>query len=161
MVIVLMGVTGSGKTTVGELLAQQLGWAYYDADDFHPAANVRKMASGTPLVDADRWPWLETLATAIDQWLRTEQGAILGCSALKQSYRDLLVGGRPGVQIVHLKGPKALIAQRLKTRQHRYMPAALLDSQFATLEEPSDALSVDIGPPPAAIAATIRTALKL
>lgn len=161
MVIVLMGVTGSGKTTVGELLGQQLGWAYYDADDFHPPANVRKMASGTPLADEDRWPWLETLSAAIGQWLRADQGAILGCSALKQSYRDLLVGGRPGVQIVHLKGPKALIARRLATRQHRYMPATLLNSQFATLEEPSDALSVDIGPPPAAIAATIRSALQL
>ena len=103
MVIVLMGVTGSGKTTVGEQLAQQLGWAYYDADDFHPEANVGKMASGTPLTDEDRWPWLEILSVAIDQWLRAEQGAILGCSALKQSYRDILVSGRPGVQIVHLK----------------------------------------------------------
>ena len=161
MVIVLMGVTGSGKTTVGEQLAQQLGWAYYDADDFHPAANVHKMASGTPLTDEDRWPWLETLSAAIGQWLRAEQGAILGCSALKQSYRDILARGRPGVQIVHLKGPKALIAQRLETRQHRYMPASLLDSQFTTLEEPHDALSVDIGPSPAAIAATICTALQL
>ena len=161
MVIVLMGVTGSGKTTVGEQLAHQLGWAYYDADDFHPEANVRKMASGTPLTDEDRWPWLEILSAAIGQWLRAEQGAILGCSALKQSYRDILVSGRPGVQIVHLKGPKALIAQRLETRQHRYMPASLLDSQFATLEEPCDALSVDIGPSPAAIAAAIRTALQL
>lgn len=161
MVIVLMGVTGSGKTTVGEQLAQQLGWAYYDADDFHPEANVRKMASGAPLTDEDRWPWLETLSAAIGQWLCAEQGAILGCSALKQSYRDILVRGRSGVQIVHLKGSKTLIAQRLKTRQHRYMPASLLDSQFATLEEPRDALSVDIGPSPAAIAATIRTALQL
>ena len=161
MVIVLMGVTGSGKTTVGEQLAQQLGWSYYDADDFHPEVNVRKMASGTPLTDKDRWPWLEILSVAIDQWLCAEQGAILGCSALKQSYRDILVRGRPGVQIVHLKGSKALIARRLKERQHRYMPASLLDSQFATLEEPRDALSVDIGPSPAAIAATIRTALQL
>lgn len=161
MVIVLMGVTGSGKTTVGKQLAQQLGWAYYDADDFHPQANVRKMARGTPLTDADRGPWLETLSAAIGQWLGDEQGAILGCSALKQCYRDILVGGRPGVQIVHLKGPKALIAQRLETRQHRYMPASLLDSQFATLEEPHDALSVDIGPPPAAIVAAIRRALQI
>ncbi len=161
MVIVLMGVTGSGKTTVGEQLAQQLGWAYYDADDFHPEANVHKMASGTPLTDEDRWPWLEILSAAIGQWLCAEQGAILGCSALKQNYRDILVRGRPGVQIVHLKGSKTLIAQRLETRQHRYMPASLLDSQFATLEEPHDALSVDIGPSPAAIAATIRTALQL
>ena len=122
---------------------------------------MHKMASGMPLTDEDRWPWLETLSAAIDQWLCAEQGAILGCSALKQSYRDILVGGRPGVQIVHLKGPQALIAQRLRERQHRYMPASLLDSQFATLEEPLDALSVDIGPPPATIAATIRTALKL
>ena len=96
MVIVLMGVTGSGKTTVGEQLAQQLGWAYYDADDFHPEANVRKMASGTPLTDEDRWPWLEILSATIGQWLRAEQGAILGCSALKQSYRDILVSWSAG-----------------------------------------------------------------
>ena len=125
MVIVLMGVTGSGKTTVGEQLAQQLGWAYYDADDFHPEANVHKMASGTPLTDEDRWPWLETLSAAIDHWLRTEQGAILGCSALKQSYRDILVSGRPGVQIVHLKGPKAThrpAAQRAAAPLHASQP---------------------------------------
>ena len=161
MVIILMGVTGSGKTTVGEQLADELGWTYYDADDFHPQANTKKMAQGTPLSDEDRWPWLERLAAEIGQWLDVEGGAILGCSALKQSYRDVLVGGREGVRVVHLNGAKELIAQRLEIRVHRYMPASLLDSQFETLEEPRDALSVDISPAPAAIAVSIRSALGI
>ena len=161
MVIIIMGVTGSGKSTVGEQLAQDLDWPYYDADDFHPEANVQKMASGTPLTDEDRWPWLEALAVEIGRWLASDKEAILGCSALKQSYRDVLVKGREGVQIVHLRGTKDLIAHRLATRVHRYMPASLLDSQFATLEEPRDALSIDIAPEPPAIAATIRSALGL
>ena len=161
MVIILMGVTGSGKTTVGEQLAADLGWTYRDADDFHPKANVQKMAQSTPLTDEDRWPWLEILALEIGQWLNADQGAILGCSALKQSYRDVLIGGRNRVQIVHLSGSKELIAQRLETRVHRYMPASLLDSQFETLEEPRDALRVDIAPTPMVIAASIRMALGL
>ena len=161
MVIILMGVTGSGKTTVGEELCKDLGWAYYDADDFHPEANVQKMAQGTPLTDEDRWPWLETLAAEIGGWLAAEGGAILGCSALKQSYRDILVGGRDNVRIVHLNGQKSLIAHRLQSRVGHYMPASLLDSQFETLEEPRDALSVDISPEPPVIAAAIRSALGL
>lgn len=161
MVIILMGVTGSGKTTVGEELAKDLGWVYYDADDFHPEANVQKMAQGMPLNDEDRWPWLEILSVEIGKWVTAEGGVILGCSALKQSYRDVLVGGRDGVKIVHLKGAKELIAHRLETRVHQYMPASLLDSQFNTLEEPRDALSVDIAPAPPAIAAAIRAALGL
>ena len=161
MVIILMGVTGSGKTTVGEQLAEELGWTYYDADDFHPEANVKKMAHGTPLNDEDRWPWLAGLAAKIGQWLGAEGGAILGCSALKQSYRDVLVGGRVGVRVVHLSGSKELIAQRLEMRVHRYMPASLLDSQFEALEEPRDALSVDIAPAPTDIATSIRAALGI
>ena len=161
MVIIIMGVTGSGKSTVGEQLAQDLDWPYYDADDFHPEANVQKMASGTPLTDEDRWPWVEALAVEIGRWLASDKGAILECSALKQSYRDVLVKGREGVQLVHLHGSKDLIAHRLATRVHRYMPASLLDSQFATLEEPRDALGIDIAPEPPAIAATIRSALGL
>ena len=161
MVIILMGVTGSGKSTVGEQLAQDLDWPYYDADDFHPEDNVKKMASGTPLTDEDRWPWLETLAVEIGHWLAADKGVILGCSALKQSYRDVLVKGREGVQIIHLRGTKELIAHRLAKRVHHYMPASLLDSQFATLEEPRDALSIDIASEPPAIAATICSALGL
>jgi gluconokinase len=161
MVIILMGVTGSGKSTVGEQLALDLGWAYHDADDFHPEANVQKMVQGIPLNDEDRWPWLEIIAAAIGQWLGAGQNAILGCSALKQDYRDILVGGRDEVRIAHLSGSKELIAQRLETRMHRYMPASLLASQFETLEEPRDALIVDISPSPAAIAASIRKTLGL
>ena len=161
MVIILMGVTGSGKTTVGEALAKDLGWTYYDADDFHPDRNVQKMAQGTPLDDDDRWPWLDILAAEIGVWGEAEGGVILGCSALKQSYRNVLVGGRTNVHIVHLSGQKDLIARRLETRQGHYMPASLLDSQFETLEEPCDALNIDIAPEPSAIASAIRRELKL
>ncbi len=161
MVIILMGVTGSGKTTVGEALAKDLGWTYYDADDFHPDRNVQKMAQGTPLDDDDRWPWLDILAAEIGVWGEAEGGVILGCSALKQSYRDVLVGGRTNVHIVHLSGQKDLIARRLETRQGHYMPASLLDSQFETLEEPCDALNIDIAPEPSEIASAIRRGLKL
>lgn len=160
-VIVLMGVTGSGKSTVGELLSQHLGWNYYDADDFHPPANVRKMADGIPLNDEDRWPWLEGLAVEVGSWLEGGLGAILACSALKESYRSLLVDGREQVRIVHLKGHKELIAGRLAERVDHYMPASLLDSQFQTLEEPQDALVVDIDATPEEIAADIRSRLDI
>jgi len=159
-VIVLMGVTGSGKSTIGGLLSQGLGWKYYDADDFHPPANVRKMADGIPLEDEDRWPWLEGLAVEIGNWLEGGQGAILACSALKESYRRLLIGGREQVRIVHLKGDKDLIANRLAERVDHYMPASLLDSQFQTLEEPQDALVVDIDATPEEIAADIQARLQ-
>jgi carbohydrate kinase (thermoresistant glucokinase family) len=160
-VIVLMGVTGSGKSTIGELLSRQLAWDYYDADDFHPPANVKKMANGIPLEDEDRWPWLEGLAAEIDTWLQGERGAILACSALKESYRNLLVGGRAQICLVHLKGHKALIAGRLAERVDHYMPASLLDSQFQTLEEPQDALVVNIDATPEEIAADIQLRLEL
>jgi gluconokinase len=156
-----MGVTGSGKSTVGAVLAAGLGWDYYDADDFHPQANVEKMAQGTPLEDKDRWPWLEGLAAEIDRWLQADHGAILACSALKESYRQILVGGCQQVRIVHLKGQKDLIANRLAERVDHYMPATLLDSQFHALEEPAAALTVDIAPPPEEIAAEIRVRLSL
>lgn len=159
-VVVLMGVTGSGKSTVGELLSQQLAWDYYDADDFHPSANVKKMADGIPLEDEDRWPWLEGLATEIGTWIQGERGAILACSALKESYRRLLVGERAEVCIVHLKGQRELIAARLAERVDHYMPASLLDSQFQTLEEPQDALVVDIDATPEEIAADIQSRLQ-
>ncbi len=160
-VIVLMGVTGSGKSTVGQLLSRQLAWDYYDADDFHPPANVKKMANGIPLEDEDRWPWLEGLAAEIDTWLQGERGAILACSALKESYRSVLVAGRAQVCIVHLKGDKELIAGRLAERVDHYMPASLLDSQFQTLEEPQDALVVNIDATPEEIAADIQLRLEL
>ncbi|NKB69318.1 MAG: AAA family ATPase [Candidatus Latescibacteria bacterium] len=161
LVIILMGVTGSGKSTVGEALTQDLGWPFYDGDDFHPPENVAKMKSGVALEDEDRWPWLQRLAGEIGQWLAQGDSAVLACSALKQVYRDVLVGGRPQVRVVHLKGSKELIGERLAQRQHRYMPASLLDSQFATLEQPQVAVEVDIAPEPDAIAGEIRRRLGI
>ena len=143
LLLVLMGVCGSGKSTIGEMLRDELGWPFHDGDDYHPPANVEKMRSGEPLDDDDRYPWLEILADKADQWL-ADGDALLGCSALKQRYRDIIKAGRPQVRFVHLKGSYELIAGRLADRQHQYMPASLLDSQFAALEEPGDALTVDI-----------------
>jgi gluconokinase len=161
MIVVLMGVSGSGKTAVGERLARDLGWAWFDADDYHPPANVEKMRSGQPLEDADRWPWLDRL----NELLRTEEAkgahAVIGCSALKQVYRDRLAQGLAQVRWVHLKGGFGLIMSRLEQRKHRYMPASLLQSQFETLEEPRDALAVDIADPPEVLAARIRASLGI
>ncbi len=126
MVIVLMGVSGSGKTAVGERLAEALGGTFAEGDAYHPPANVEKMKSGHPLDDADRQPWLETLAREIGRWLDAGQNVVLACSALKQRYRDILKGGRPGVRFVYLRGSEELIAARLKQRRGHYMPASLL-----------------------------------
>jgi gluconokinase len=139
-----MGVSGSGKSTIGEPLAERLGWPFFDADEFHPPANVAKMASGTPLTDDDRWPWLALLNAK----LKGEKNAVLACSALKQSYRDALATGLADCRFVHLRGSIELIRARLAERQHRYMPASLLDSQFATLEPPAGAIEVDIAHAP-------------
>jgi gluconokinase len=155
MVIVLMGVSGSGKTTVGTRLAKALGAEFAEGDSYHPPANVEKMRSGMPLDDSDRWPWLKILSAEIDRWLAAGKSVVLACSALKQAYRDVLAKGRQGVRFVHLQGDKALIRERLARRRGHYMPATLLDSQFAALEPPSDAITVDIAGPPDAIAATI------
>jgi gluconokinase len=140
-----MGVSGSGKSTIGEPLAGRLGWPFFDADEFHPPENVAKMASGVPLTDADRWPWLALLNAK----LKGEKNAVLACSALKQSYRDALATGLADCRFVHLRGSIELIRARLAERQHRYMPASLLDSQFATLEPPLGAIDVDIAQAPA------------
>jgi len=159
MIVVLMGVSGSGKTVVGQALAADLGWPFFDGDDFHPPANVAKMAAGTPLTDADRWPWLDRLAAEMAAVNARGANAVLACSALKQAYRDRL--DRAGnVRVVHLKGDEATIAARLAGRSHRYMPATLLASQFATLEEPAGAVVVDIRDPVPVQVARIRTALK-
>jgi gluconokinase len=155
MVIVLMGVSGAGKTTVGRLLAEALGAEFAEGDAYHPPGNVEKMRRGIPLEDADRWPWLQTLADQIDRWLAARKTVVLACSALKQSYRDVLAQGRPGVRFVHLEGDKALIRGRLDARRGHYMPAILLDSQFAALEPPVDAVTVDVAGTPEAIMAEI------
>jgi gluconokinase len=144
MIVVMMGVTGSGKTTIGELLAERLGAEFADADDFHPLTNKQKMAAGHPLTDADREPWLEELNRLLCRWLEAGKSGVLACSALKASYRTILESGLPegAVTFVLLEGAKELIAQRLAHRTHEYMNPNLLDSQLATLETPSDALCI-------------------
>jgi gluconokinase len=143
VIVVLMGVCGCGKTTVGEALAASCGWPFLDADDFHPPENVAKMAAGTPLTDDDRWPWLDRIAAHLRGILDGGGHAVLACSALKQAYRERLA--RAGdVRFVHLAGDYGTIAARLAARSHRYMPANLLDSQFAALEPPTDAIAIDV-----------------
>jgi carbohydrate kinase (thermoresistant glucokinase family) len=160
VIVVLMGVCGCGKTTVGRALAGQLAWPFHDADGFHPPANVAKMASGVPLTDDDRWPWLDRIAAEMRAINDSGGHAVLACSALKQAYRDrIAIAG--DVRFVLLRGDHATIAARLATRQHEYMPAALLPSQFATLEEPKDALVVDIRADVATQVAAIRRGLAL
>lgn len=142
--IVVMGVSGSGKSTVGRALADALGWSFYDGDDFMPAANVSKMASGTPLTDADRFPWLDILQTLIAQKIGSGQALVLACSSLKQIYRERLRSGNPETIFVHLSGDYDLIKARLEARAAHFMKAAMLQSQFETLELPKGAIVVDV-----------------
>ena len=158
MVILLMGVSGVGKTTIGQALASELHWSFADADDFHSAINVAKMRAGIPLDDADRAPWLQSLHDAISGWIANQQSVVLACSALKEGYRQQLVTG-PDVQLVFLHADFGLIAQRMAGRYGHHMNPRLLRSQFATLEAPQDAISVDAGQPIAEIVAGIRAAL--
>jgi gluconokinase len=134
--LVVMGVSGSGKSTIAEHLAARLGWRYVDGDLFHPPANVAKMSAGHPLTDEDRWPWLRAIAAEIDRLAAAGTRAVVACSALKHAYRDILVHGRDDVRIVFLDGAKDLIAKRLAARKGHFMPPGLLDSQFKTLEPP-------------------------
>lgn len=155
MILVVMGVSGSGKSTVGQALAASLDWRFLDADEFHPPANVAKMAAGTPLTDDDRWPWLDRLVEEMRAIAAKGEGAVLACSALREVYRERLA--RAGdVRFVHLAGDKPTIAARIAARSHQYMPASLLDSQFATLETPAGALAVDVRLPVAAQVRFIR-----
>ena len=156
-----MGVSGSGKTTVGKLLADSLHWEFSDADAFHSSENVEKMRQGIPLSEADRIPWLQDLQAAIQQWLQEDKNVVLACSALKDSYRHYLVLDSDRVKLVYLKGSYELIQKRLQERRHHYMSEKLLDSQFDTLEEPSDALCIDVAQPPQAIVQHIRTAFGI
>jgi gluconokinase len=162
MVVLLMGVTGTGKTTVGRALAQALGCEFADADDFHSAANRAKMHAGIPLDDGDRSPWLRSLHDRIIAWLAAGESAVLACSALKESYRAALVEDTaPGaVRFVLLQGPVALIQDRLEARKGHYMPPSLLPSQLAALEPPRGALQVSIAQPVAAIVQQILVALR-
>ena len=141
---ILMGVSGSGKTAVGKALAQNLGWDFFDADDFHPPANIAKMASGIPLDDSDRVPWLDSLHELISSSLTADRPAVLACSALKERYRQQLLDGNKGAQIVYLKGSYDLIWSRMEKRSDHYMKPQMLQSQFDALEEPSNALTVDV-----------------
>lgn len=159
MVIVVMGVSGSGKTAVGERVAEVLGIEFLDADAFHSEANRLKMASGAPLEDADRAPWLAALAAAIDERLSSGRSAVLACSALKQRYRDALNRSPAQVQFVYLKGSFALFHERLATRVGHYMKADMLESQFAALEEPTDAVVIDAATPIGQQVAVIIAAL--
>ena len=136
--LIVMGVSGSGKTTIGEVLAERLDWTFEDGDRFHPAANVAKMSAGHPLTDEDRLPWLQAIADEIDLICKAGERAVIACSALKRAYRDILVHGRDDVRIVFLDGTQDLIAARLAARKGHFMPPGLLDSQFRTLEPPSD-----------------------
>lgn len=144
---IIMGVSGCGKSEVGKALAQRLGWDFFDADDFHPASNIEKMANGIPLTDEDRLPWLDALHELISKTLQKNRNGVLACSALKEKYRQQLMSGNADVQIVYLKGSYDLILSRMNTRTEHYMQPAMLRSQFDTLEEPHDALVVDIAMP--------------
>ncbi len=158
VIAVVMGVSGSGKTTVAALLAAALGCQFQEGDDLHPAANIDKMHSGIPLTDADRLPWLQKIAEVIDMWRAKRESGVLTCSALKRCYRDIIIGGRREVTLVYLKGSYDLIRRRMAARHEHFMPVALLDSQFAALEEPTPderPIIVDIGASPMEIAAEI------
>jgi gluconokinase len=161
LIIILMGVSGSGKSLIGQMLAQAVRWPFYDADDFHPAANIAKMKQGQPLTDQDRAPWLAALRSLIDELLADGRSAVLACSALKQQYRDTLAGDRLNIHFVYLKTDYETIDQRLRRRQDHFMSADLLASQLATLEEPADALTIDAAQPPAEIVRQIRLAFEL
>lgn len=161
MVIIVMGVTGSGKTTVGEALAASLTCEFFDADSFHSAANKAKMSSGIPLTDDDRWPWLAAIRSRIESLLSENASGVFGCSALKASYREVLGEDDPQVHFVYLHGSEALLAERLRHRVGHFMNPALLASQFDTLEEPANAIRISAALPLAAQVREIRKALSL
>lgn len=158
MVLVIMGVSGAGKTTIGRALALRLGWRFYDADDFHPKKNIEKMKKGVPLTDGDRAPWLAALGELIG---RMDTPAVIACSALKRSYRDELAGSGRDVRFVYLRGDSEIIRGRLEGRKGHFAGPEILESQLEALEEPDDALRVDIGPEPESIADEIIRKLEL
>ena len=162
-ILIVMGVSGSGKSTVGALLAGRLGWALIEGDDLHPQANIDKMAHGIPLDDDDRAPWLDAIGQRMDQWRAEGSRGVLTCSALKRTYRDTLAHGRPEVCFIYLQGDKAVIAERLARRLGHFMPPDLLDSQFAALEEPGadePVVTIPIGPAPKQLVQDIVERLK-
>lgn len=159
MVVIVMGVSGAGKTTVGYMLAEALGWRFLDADDLHPESNLAKMAKGVPLTDEDRMPWLWMLSGLIGAALQQGDDLVLACSALKESYRKTLEVDPARVRFVFLDAPREVLARRLSERRGHFMPASMLDSQLATLEIPASALRVDVSPPVRDVVASIRQAL--
>ena len=160
MIVLVMGVSGVGKTTIGAALAARLNCEFLDGDDWHPAENVAKMAAGTPLADEDRWPWLDRLNAEVRAREALGKSVILACSALKQAYRDRLTRGLAHWELVFLHGSFELILDRIESRHHRYMPASLLQSQFATLEPPAKAIAVDVAESPERCVERIRAALR-
>jgi gluconokinase len=161
MIVIVAGVSGSGKTTVGALLAGRLGWRFADADDFHPAANVAKMRAGVPLTDEDRWPWLRAIAAWMDERIAGNDPAVITCSALKRSYRDLLLDGRPHARMVFLAPDREELARRLAARHGHFFPEQLLGSQFADLELPQPAERVLTVAPAADPEATATSVIAL
>jgi len=161
MIVILIGVSGSGKTTIGQLLAEDLGWQFYEGDDFHPQANIDKMSQGIPLTDADRAPWLAALNRLIRDLIREGRSAVIASSALKQAYRDRLLRDRQDVRVVYLKGDYDLIQKRLQERPGHFMKASLLASQFDALEEPEGVLAVDTTQEPETLVSLIKRELKL
>ena len=162
--LVVMGVSGSGKTTVAELLAKQLGWPFMEGDRLHPPANVEKMRQGIPLTDADRVPWLDRIGKELKSWGAEGKSGVLTCSALKRAYRDRIHSARPDVRFVYVKGSETLIEARVAARHHEYMPASLLRSQFDTLEEPTPdepVVTIDAGGNPDTEVAAVIAALGL
>ena len=163
MIIVIFGVSGAGKTTVGKMLAEQLGWRFLEADDFHPAANIEKMRNGHPLTDEDRWPWLDCLCKQIERSLSAGENAILACSALKRAYRDHLRVSDE-IKFVFLRGDYALVEKQLSSRHGHFMNAALLQSQFDDLEQPQpdeNVLTIQLGRTPQQIVEEIKTNLNV
>jgi len=158
--VVVMGVTGAGKTTIGRLLAAQLGWPFADADQFHPKANVEKMSRGITLTDADREPWLAAMRSAIQQWISRNESAVLACSALKRSYRSELMVG-PEVRFVYLRGDYETVARQLRMRHGHFATEAILADQFATLEEPENVVVLDVGRDPDLMVKEIRAQIGL
>ena len=158
MIVIIMGTTGAGKTTIGTMLATQLNWQFADADTFHPLANIEKMSHGIPLTDADRAPWLEAMRKAILEWIAAGKNVVLACSALKRAYRDKL-RPNPEVKIVYLKGDYALFAERIRHRHGHFAGEQILAGQFADLEEPTDAITIDAAHSTEEIVAEIRERL--
>lgn len=161
MIILVMGVTGSGKSTVGTLLAASLHWEFSDADSFHPQANIEKMSRGMPLEDADRRPWLQALHQEIGRWLQEEKNVVLACSALKSSYRQLLFQDRSRMRLIYLEGSLELLKSRLDQRQNHFMNKSLLQSQLDLLEVPEEGVHVDVSKPPEVIVQQIKKSLRL